>query len=518
MLNKIFLSLTLPRLLFICSILVVGAAYTLYDPDYYWHLKSGQYIFENGVIPRADIFSYTMAGKDWVLHEWLFQVIIYLIQHNFSESGLKLFSAFLIFLTTYIIFNFTKKQSSTPIATTLILVFYPLLLLPFLAPRPQLFSYLFFALFLHFLFREKYSHQKIPIILFPLTMMFWVNIHGGYIVGLALLLVYCVSEVISSWMKTGTATTSLKRHTHLYIIFFLTTLATGCNPDFYHHLLYPFQVISMDASRHIINEWQSPNFHDSLGQAYLAFTFLFFTTSIFNKNTPDCSELLLPLCFLSQGFLSIRHIPLALLITTPFIGRNIFAIVKHRLMNLNQPHSTSKIFFSQSSNTLGTKEFILNWFILACCLLFFFSANPPQFKRYTRVKEYMVPTGAVDFIENHNITGNIFNTYGYGGYLIYRLFPKQLVFIDGRADMYGDDFVDIYTKISSGSKEWQELFDPYGIDYILCRNTMPLRQLVLIRGDFKLVYEDKYHSVLLKDKPAFKQLIEKFTIKNEGKT
>ncbi|HET6220743.1 MAG TPA: hypothetical protein VFE11_01205, partial [Dongiaceae bacterium] len=111
--------------------------------------------------------------------------------------------------------------------------------------------------------------------------------------------------------------------------------------------------------------------------------------------------------------------------------------------------------------------------------------------------------GAVQFILDNGITGRMFNSYGFGGYLIHRLYPQQRVFIDGRADMYGDAFVNEYINISEGQPRWAQLFDKYQIDYVVCTPNAPIRQLLLTRGDFRLVFQDEASSVLVKNEPRF---------------
>ncbi|MGH9963021.1 MAG: hypothetical protein ACREBC_38880, partial [Pyrinomonadaceae bacterium] len=124
----------------------------------------------------------------------------------------------------------------------------------------------------------------------------------------------------------------------------------------------------------------------------------------------------------------------------------------------------------------------------------------------------LLPINAADFIEEAGISGRMFNSYNYGGYLIYRLYPRQKVFIDGRADVYDDDFLKAYMTILHGEPGWEESFDGYGIDYVICHRASPLRQLLLLRGDYKLVYDDNKSSVLLKDAPKYAQLIAKYGI------
>lgn len=502
-------------MLFCGCILATTYVFTLHDPDYYWHIKAGEYILNNWSIPREDIFSYTMQGEKWVLHEWLFQVILYFIYSTFGEIWVKLFSVGTLFLSIFSIFSIAKKHSSARIAFLCIL-FFPILCFPFLAPRPQIFSYLFFTFYMYALLEKKYFHKETLLYFLPVVMIAWVNLHGGYVVGMALLLIYSATEFLTAWAKTGHVKQSFLTIKTITIITLATFIATGCNPDSFHHWIYPFQVMTMETSLDFITEWKSPDFHDNFGKVYLLFVFLFFLTGILKKKSSDFSETLLPIFFLFQAFLYNRHIPIALLATTPFLCRNLYLLTAQE--NIQEFKNRFKPIVSllirnkkNLTNNLGTKEFVLNWIFLSAIVILFFilgQTKPSHF--YQTTIQTLIPEDAVSFIEDNHIKGRFFNSYNYGGYLIYRLFPKQKVFIDGRADMYGDEFVEKYIEIIGGGADWEENFDAYDINYIICENNAPLRQLVLTRGDFKLVFEDKYHSVLLKDNDTFQAIISEY--------
>ncbi|MGH6937378.1 MAG: hypothetical protein ACRED2_14645, partial [Methylocella sp.] len=120
-----------------------------------------------------------------------------------------------------------------------------------------------------------------------------------------------------------------------------------------------------------------------------------------------------------------------------------------------------------------------------------------------------IPVKAVEFIRNAEIEGRIFNEYGFGGYLIQQFHPTQRVFIDGRADVFGDEFLKQYLDIYKGAPAWEQAFDEYGIEVVVVPRKAPLRQLLLARGDFKLVYDDEHNSILVKDIPRFGDIIAK---------
>jgi len=106
------------------------------------------------------------------------------------------------------------------------------------------------------------------------------------------------------------------------------------------------------------------------------------------------------------------------------------------------------------------------------------------------------PRQAVDYFIENNLEGNILSEYQNGGYLIHRLYPSGRVFIDGRADMYGDKIVSQYSSIVNGTATWETLFYKHPIDYVICRNDTPIRQLLLQKDDFEIIYNDDEYSIV----------------------
>ena len=389
----------------------------------------------------------------------------------------------------------------------------PSLIAPFLSPRPQLFTYLFFSYYLYGLLSFKYFNKVRYLYTFPLIMIFWVNLHGGYIIGIALLFFFAFTELLSNFMVAETDRKKCVALCIPFVIALLSLATSSLNPDFIDHWKYPFQVITMEASKNFISEWRSPDFHGLFGKLYLLLVFAFFSANIYRKKQPDVTELFIPLFFITEGFIAVRHIALAILSCVPFIAialNNRFQINVSDLLPNNLIKHFSSPFKGSLKQDLGYKEYFLNWFVLCFVSVVILLVTPSLNTNAAEKINKTIPVKATNFVVTNNIQGRIFNTYGYGGYLIYRLYPEQKVFIDGRADMYGDDFLKIYKEIAEGLPDWEKEFDQYDIDYIICWKKAPIRQLLLTRGDFKLVYDDMYNSVLVKNTERYAYLIAEF--------
>jgi hypothetical protein len=475
------------------------------DPDYYWHLKTGEYIVTHAALPAGDIFSFTRAGQPWVLHEWLFEALLYGVASAFGETGVAALRATLCVGAMGLVFAAGRRLGAS--ATT---VWIPMTLgvVAFymgIAPRPHLLTYACFALYLFVLLDFKYaaSASTRALFLLPPTMVVWVNAHAAYAVGIALLLLFAACEWLL-WANRPVREPEQKRRlVRLTQVTCLAVLASLLNPGLFERWLYPFQVLGMAANQ-VIAEWQSPDFHGLGGKAYLALVLLFLVAHAHAVRKPDLTELAVPLFFAAQGCIAARHVPLAVLVLVPFTA---LALSRGMLAALADWVRSSKparwyALRRSAGKELGEGEFVLNWLVacaVAVCIPAWFAGRPAD---YSARSGLALPKGAADYVEAHGIGGNLFNEYADGGYLIYRLAPRIRVAVDGRADVYGDQFIQDYLHVYLGGADWQAKFERLGVDLALLPLDAPIRQLLLASGRFREVYRDKHFSVLQRGAPS----------------
>lgn len=503
--------LDIPKLVFLILFFILYMVLIKIDPDYYWHLMTGKYIFEQQALPHSDIFSYTQFGKPWVLHEWLFQVALYAVYEWLGPVGVNLATALPGLLALYIVYSAARRLTSGSLIATFTSIIFFIFLVPAISPRPQLVTFVLFAIFLSILLGYKYFHNSKHLHFMPLLMVIWVNAHGGYLIGIVLLALFTLCEWLSFWLLEQPDNAHKNRPTHLTLLAVITALASAANPDFISHWLYPFYVMSMETTK-AISEWQSPDFSLPLNQIYLLLVISFFILLIYAKKRPNLTEVIIPSFFVLLSFVSIRHMPLAALTLIPFAAKTIAGGLDTHLVSLRIRTKLQGLYTrnSRQAKQLGMMEYVFNWILLAVFGLAFLAYYPVYHSGDSEKLNAMLPVDATEFIINTGISGRMFHTYHYGGYLLYRLYPEQSVFIDGRADMYGDEFIKEYQSIYAGYHDWDASFDKYDIDYVICGRDAPIRQLLLARGDFSLVYDDVTNSVLLKNSPQFAAIIKKY--------
>ena len=129
--------LDIPKLIFLTLFFILYLVMLPDDPDYYWHLMTGKYIFEQHALPHSDIFSYTQFGKPWVLHEWLFQVALYAVYEWLGQVGVNLAATLLGLLALYIVYSATRRLTAGSLIATFTSIVFFIFLVPAISPRPQ---------------------------------------------------------------------------------------------------------------------------------------------------------------------------------------------------------------------------------------------------------------------------------------------------------------------------------------------------------------------------------------------
>lgn len=505
-------------IVFIVVLTIMSLFPNLEDPDFYWHLKTGELIVTSGQLPQHDVFTFTSYGHAWVLSEWLSQVVFFLVYRLADMPGVAIFTA-LIFMLCWMSAYKTCLEILQDEGKAVIVLILFCGAMGAVAPRPHIFTFLFFSIILRKLFSFKYQNRAPDFISIPLIMAIWANLHGGYFIGLVLMAAFVTAEwlqYLTCSEKNDIAVARLKR---LSIVALLGLLATAINPHGFHYWLYPYQAIVSSGDTNFISEWQSPNFHQPFYQYFLVIVFAYFVNMALSRKKPDFTEIVVPLIFIGGAFFSVRNLPLAGLVMAPHVA--IFyrelqikeALAKlvpnaNKVQKISTPGTVFNRFISAGNKQVGEAETTINWLIMIASVLAIALNYPVRKKEVESRVSDLLPVAAVDFVAKNKIQGNIFNTYHYGGYLIYRLYPDQKIFVYGRTDIYKENFINEYLEMYSGGKNWKKYFYKHNIDYVICETSAPIKQLLLLDNKFKLVFDDGKHSVLLKDNQKYRPIIE----------
>ncbi|MCA9922243.1 MAG: hypothetical protein KC421_07720 [Anaerolineales bacterium] len=456
------------------------------DPDMWWHLRTGEYILNNG-IPQQDVFSFTVTDYAWVTHEWLSQVIMWGIYLAGGLPGLMVVFALLIALTFWLIYAVSAGRPYLPAFVTLLSAFASAIVW---GARPQIFNMLLTAVFVFII--ERYRQRRVgPRVLWllPIFMVVWANLHSGYLLGVALLGTYAVGWGLERWLGSGEDVPTWTDVRRLGVVTAVSFLAAALNPSGPELWIYPFLTLGSTAMQVYIQEWHSPDFHQVYFWPFAVLLIVGILSWVFSRKRPSITDLLL---FLGTGFaglLSARHIPLFAIVAVPIVSRHLVLSLRETSLNL---------LVSDAEDVPSRKAVltVLNWIILAAALFtaFVWTTNKIINNEMEIARRY--PVTAVDYLEESGLADEHgYNSYNWGGYLIWRRLP---VFVDGRADVYGDEFLFYYLQAFEVRQNWAEPLTDFDVSYVLMERGSPLISLLLAGGEWQEVYQDDVAQIVVR--------------------
>ena len=453
------------------------------DPDLWWHLRLGQYILEEGIPHEDPDFAFTTEGRPWITHEWLTDILMYVVYDR--AGGLYGLSILFAALTTLTFGLLYFASDGRPYLAGLATFWGICASLPFINVRPQIFNILFGALIIFIVEgvrRRGWSHRLFW--LFPVLIALWVNMHGGYLLGLVVMGVYVVGDGAQTLLRGADDS----RDERLAWAAVMTLVGAGLvsvfaallNPNGIDMWFYAFETLSSGAMREAIEEWKSPNFH--LWYMWFFGSMLLSTWGImiYSRRPVLWTDLLFVAGTSFAGLQSMRNIPLFAMAVIPVLSRH--------LVGLFSEATAARLMQADDLQPASPASRIIN-VVLALFVIIGIGVFGTVTLSETEMRTAAnFPVDAVAYIKAEGLDeGRIFNDYDWGGYLIWHQIPT---FIDGRADLFGDEFLFQYLDTINRRSNWQEPFDQYDIDTILTSRWGDMAVVIDLVPEWELVYED----------------------------
>ena len=418
------------------------------DPDLWWHLKTGQFIVEHRNVPHTDPFSYTRAGERWVAHEWLTEILLYEIERTAGWSGLIVGFAAVLCAALFLLY---MRCGSRPYVAGVATLGAAWATMPLWGVRPQMLSLLFASLWLLVLERSE-RDPKLLWWTLPLTLL-WVNLHGGFALGLGVSALFLAGECIEGGL--GWSQQNSRRLRLAALILVLDLLIVPLNPNGVRMFFYPIETLRSAAMQNYIVEWASPNFHHVEYWPFLLIVLGMFAVLSWCQPRIRPRDLLLLIVSLYAGLCSIRMMPLFVLIAVPLAAKMVGA----KLAIASRPQATRRTVFN---------GFIfLNGLIVAAMVVFCALHIVQVIGRQSQAERQHFPAGAVAYLKARPVKGPLFNHYDWGGYLIWTLYPSTRVFVDGRADLYGEKLFHEFADTYQFKGDWRDALQRWNIDTVL---------------------------------------------------
>jgi hypothetical protein len=492
MMNRSPLSrwLTTERLLilFAPGILVLLSLNKIGDPDLWWHLKTGEWILDHRAIPRNGLWSWVGEEREWLTHEWLFDVLAAGLYRLAGLPSLVVAKAVLVGVAFLIVARHARARGGSAGLACLLTLWAGYATIPFTTERPQLLTYVLTAFFLWVLDGWQRGERRTLWMLAPLVMI-WANLHGAYVVAFLLLGAYGVGEIAVQGRRWADGQpVEWSRARHLGIVAAASLVLALVNPHGIALFTYPFRYLGAKTLTRYVQEWFSPDFRDPRFQPFGLFLVFTLATMAASPLRPRVSRLLVLLLFTTLALYSQRNVPLVLIAAVPMLAEHLAPLAGERARA------------KTALRPLGQLSAV-NWVALAVLLLLIGWRLPRGPEWRDPVWPDTVPKGAVSYLKAHSMPGRMMNHYAWGGYLIWTLAPQYKVFIDGRADIYGDEVIEDFVTVWRVRPGWDEVLEKYRIDWMLWPKTAAVAQLLRASPAWQVTYEDK-QAVLFTRSPA----------------
>jgi hypothetical protein len=458
------------------------------DGDLGRHITLGNYIIDHKNIPTKDVFSFTKLGDPLTPHEWLAEVIFAGAHHLAGLNGVVWITAVILAGAYWLVYEQGKNLSNMP----LIALFGSLLAaaassLHWLT-RPHIFTILLSCIWASELEKLRLGIRKNWLV-FPILMLLWVNLHGAFLVGIAIWITYLVGVILER---------NDPREYQSFIWVGISSIVISLvNPD---GLGLWKTGIGFLGNRYLVShtaEYLPPDFQQPSTWPFLIFIMLSLSILALGKRKFPYSHILLVAGFTVMGLISARNIPLYAVVVTPLLTRGFAYIIGEK-----QTSAGTSTLFSFQGKIAKIENAIKGGFlsILSVLMAGLLLINGIKLDSHQQGNQFLpeiFPVEAVDFMIDDLPEGYGFNYFPWGGYLLYRLWPEKLVFIDGQTDFYGENLTRQYEQVVTMSPGWEKVFQEYDVDWLI----MPADSLLVTRlrkaEEWEILYQDDIAVVLL---------------------
>lgn len=465
------------------------------DPDFWWHLKTGQHLFETRSIPHTDIFSAIFAGKEWVTHEWLSEVIIYAVYRVSGLGGLIVSFSLIVTAAFALIYKRTADRANHVYVAGASILLGSLAMGPTIGVRPQIFTFLLAGIFLKLLedFQKDEKNRRIWLLV-PL-MAIWVNLHAGFGAGIVIIGVFIAGISIDKLMRRKSFAEIWRGTRSLFAVLIACLAAIVFNPNGLRIYSYPFETLTSTSMMRFIEEWLSPNFHQAMFQPLALFIVAVVAAFALSRRRISAVQLLLLIGTAWAMLRSGRNVPFFVLVATPLLAEHAWSWMS----NQRWTRSARKAKPDLTNDKLKLALNILLLLIIPMALVMVRARQ--TLAEQPAIETQKFPAAAMEFIRANKLPQPLYNEYHWGGYLIWKLYPDYRVFIDGRADVYGDKFFEEFMAAHAGEPGWRETLTKYNVRTVLVTPDSAIASLLRQDQSWNKIFEDAQSVIFVKSEP-----------------
>jgi hypothetical protein len=478
--DKIYFSTAVAVFLLYYSVLLLLPGFTLLrEADTFWQIRTGQWILDHAEVPVADFYSYTAFGKRWISGQWLAEILFALAFNLGQWRGVVLLTAASCSAVIALVCIYLERNLRFSVAIGWMAIT-ALIMVPHFVARPHVFSYILLLLWIITLLDRYDSGDWNISALTPFLcflMILWVNVHGSFTIGLAFLYIFVGFSCHERFVHRD-----YKQCTKILFMVFVVSVCALVTPYGAESTLLVLQVMNMSFLQANIVEWMSPNFQVySLYLCYLVAILAAMAGLGIQLRGPRLVIFSMMMFF---GLSHTRGLLMFFLLAPIILSRPI--LERAAWLQESSKASDPVLRFLQDRPFAMPAIFLVLAVVVTGYSWHKINVGPPK---------SVSPNAAIDFVKTRGITGNVFNSYAFGGYLIFVGIPT---FIDGRTPPHSDDFVRRYFN-AVNLKDIDDAFrllDEYEVRWVLLSPEEPLGKALARSASWDEVYSDDYSIVL----------------------
>ncbi len=473
-----------------------------WDTDIFWALKTGEWILANMSVPQTDPFSHTFAGREWIDFTWGFQVMAHLFYTYLGGWwGLFVLQCLVILATFVILFCLVRTIAGDRYWLIVGLVYITFTIMENrLFIRPHLFAYLFIASYFYILTLSEKRGDPRYLLLLPLLQILWTNIHSSFVLGIFIAGVWALGSWLDGCREEGRL---VPPPLETWLHGGLTLLLIGVsfiNPYGWKLVVFPFihQMGENAEALRYIQEWQGVPIRKFLFEFYpIPPGWLFFKIllalslmAIFMSGSMRTRDAIFLAVAIYMAMKHVRWAAIFPLLVVALAASSITEYTKTRFTRENLFKTIMVAIIPLSLGLLAYNLYIKGDYGLG-------------------MKKGKFPEGTVRFVRAMHLSGNMYNKYVFGGYLIYN---DIKVFIDGRTPTLYSPLFFWRTRVAETGRLWDRLVEEYSIDMALLKRGDGLCEDLVTHEDWVPVIFDDVAVLFLKQ-DAFPHITEQWALK-----
>lgn len=443
------------------------------DPDAFIHIKLGEYTIQNLTIPDYDPFVFTYTGSQYNNSAWLSQIIYYYLFKKTGFSGLIIFNAIIIGFTYTVLFLVTQSLGLSKFLSIIFLLTISYASKERFVLRPHTFSLLFLSITVYLM---QVDSLKKRFFVFFCFFLLWANLHAGFVYGLVLLCCCFVDSIIKRIFKKSNDV--LKPS---LLNFSGAVAGSVITPVPLAGYRFSSGLLKLKSTADVL-EWRT-----LIGSHYTFLTGVMILCIIFflmNWRKNQIKDWLILFIFVPSAFWASRNAYELLIVVTPYAVSGLSEF-------LRQFRFTEK---------LKTNLFIeIIPLILVSIFLYDFKLNDYYSLIGHGIDPKNYPAGAINYLKKIGVKGNIFNSFNFGGAMIFEFYPEKRIFIDGLSSGIALDFLSEYVKATEDGEKFENFVKNYDINVIIAESDRGYIKRAIFRPEkWKLIYWDDIAMVLLR--------------------